>query len=60
MIKKTTAPATTTERVAALRARRSREGLVRLEVYARVEQHKLIRDFVRMLNKSVDVTGNDG
>jgi hypothetical protein len=53
-------PATTTQRVAALRARRSREGLVRLEVYAKVEQHKLIRDFVRMLNKSVDVTGNDG
>jgi hypothetical protein len=53
-------PATIAERVAALRARRSREGLVRLEVYARVEQHKLIRDFVAMLNKSVDVTGNEG
>ena len=53
-------PATINERVAALRARRSQEGLVRMEVYARVGQHKLIRDFVRMLNKSVDVTGNEG
>ena len=55
-----TKPATTTQRVAALRARRSREGLVRLEVYARVEDHEAIKAYAaelaeRKRKKNLDV-----
>lgn len=53
-------PATPSQRQAALRARRSREGLVRLEVWARAEDHRAVKTFVEMLNKRVDVTGNGG
>ena len=60
MSEKVTKPATASQRQAALRARRSREGLVRLEVWARQEDHKAVKVFVAMLNKRVDVTGNDG
>jgi hypothetical protein len=44
-------PATIAERVAALRARRSREGLVRLEVWALPEHHEAIKAYVAKLNK---------
>lgn len=44
-------PPTSTSRVAALRERRAREGLVRLDVYARPEHHAIIREFVAKLEK---------
>lgn len=44
-------PATTTQRVAALRARRSREGLVRLEVWALPEHHEAIKAYAATLNR---------
>lgn len=41
---------TATERVAALRKRRQEQGLVRLEVYAHLQDHGRIKRYAKRIN----------